>query len=288
MSYAFALIVVSAVFHAVWNLLVKTSDDKVAYNVHIQVATAVFITSYTVFFFPDAFYFHKPTFIYALLSSFFFALYQHFTAVSYKYADVSLVYPITTSSPFFIMIWAYFILDERVTPLGILGIVLVLSGCYIMNITKGKGNKSGMYGILIAFLAAFLYSFGAMADKMGVASVNTHLYIMLMADFMSFYSVMFTIISHRKSVTLHKKVHVPVQWKLVILGGFAMAASTVTYRLGLIDMQISYASALRQLSSLFGVLMGIFFLKESYGKQRIIGGIVIVAGIMLIRLNLFE
>ena len=60
MSYAFALIVVSAVFHAVWNLLVKTSDDKVAYNVHIQVATAVFITSYTVFFFPDAFYFHKP------------------------------------------------------------------------------------------------------------------------------------------------------------------------------------------------------------------------------------
>ena len=274
MSYAFALIVVSAVFHAVWNLLVKTSDDKVAYNVHIQVATAVFITSYTVFFFPDAFYFHKPTFIYALLSSFFFALYQHFTAVSYKYADVSMVYPITTSSPFFIMIWAYFILDERVTPLGILGIVLVLSGCYIMNITKGKGNKSGMYGILIAF------------HKMGVASVNTHLYIMLMADFMSFYSVMFTIISHRKSVTLHRKVHVPVQWKLVILGGFAMAASTVTYRLALIDMQISYASALRQLSSLFGVLMGIFFLKESYGKQRIIGGIVIVAGIMLIRLNM--
>ena len=120
MSYAFALIVVSAVFHAVWNLLVKTSDDKVAYNVHIQVATAVFITSYTVLFYPDAFYFHKLTFIYALLSSFFFALYQHFTAVSYKYADVSMVYPITTSSPFFIMIWAYFILDERVTLFGIL------------------------------------------------------------------------------------------------------------------------------------------------------------------------
>ena len=286
MSYAFALIVVSAVFHAVWNLLVKTSDDKVAYNVHIQVATAIFITSYTVFFFPESFYFHKSTFIYALLSSFFFALYQHFTAVSYKYADVSMVYPITTSSPFFIMIWAYFILDERVTPFGILGIALVLAGCYIMNITKGKGSKSGLYVILIAFLAAFLYSFGAMADKMGVESVNTHLYIMLMADFMSFYSIMFTIISHRKSVTLHNKVRAPIQWKLVALGGFAMAASTVTYRLGLVDMQISYASALRQLSSLFGVLMGIWFLKESYGRQRIIGSIVIVAGIMLIRLNM--
>ena len=34
------------------------------------------------------------------------------------------------------------LLDEHVTPFGILGIVLVLAGCYIMNITKGKGNKS--------------------------------------------------------------------------------------------------------------------------------------------------
>ncbi len=155
MSYAFALIVVSAVFHAVWNLLVKTSDDKVAYNVHIQVATAVFITSYTVFSSQNLFIFINQHLYMRCFHHFFFALYQHFTAVSYKYADVSLAYPITTSSPFFIMIWAYFILDERVTPLGILGIVLVLSGCYIMNITKGKGNKSGLYGILIAILAAF-------------------------------------------------------------------------------------------------------------------------------------
>ncbi len=286
MSSAFVLVVVSAVFHAGWNLLVKVSNDKVSYNVHIQIATAVFITSYTIIFHPDAFYFHKPTFMYALLSSFFFALYQYFTATSYKYADVSMVYPITTSSPFFIIIWAYFLLDERVSLFGILGIILVLLGCYIMNITKGKGSKTGLYGILIALLAAFVYSFGAMADKMGVGSVNTHLYIMLMADFMSFYSVLFTTISHRKSVTLHNKVNIPIQWKLVILGGLVMAASTVTYRLGLIDMQISYASALRQLSSLFGVLMGLFFLKESYGKQRIIGSIVIIAGITLIRMNM--
>lgn len=285
MSSAFALIVISAVFHSSWNLLVKKSNDKVAYNVHIQVATAVIITCYTIIFYPEAFYFHKPTIIYALLSSFFFALYQLFTAVSYKYADVSMVYPITTSSPLFIVIWAYFLLDERVSLMGILGIVLVLAGCYIMNVTKGSG-KSGLYGILIAFLAAFIYSFGAMADKMGVGTVNTHLYIMLMADFMSFYSVMFTVIAHRKSGTLHRRVNVPIQWKLVFLGGLAMAASTVTYRLGLVDMQISYASALRQLSSFFGVLMGIFFLKESYGKQRVIGSIVIIAGITLIRLTM--
>lgn len=285
MSVSFALIVISAVFHASWNLLVKKSNDKVAYNIHIQAATAIIITFYTIVFHPEALYFHKSTFMYALLSSFFFALYQHFAAVSYKYADVSMVYPITTSSSLFIVIWAYFLLDEKISIIGIFGIILLLAGCYIMNVTKGSG-KSGIKGILIAFLAAFVYSFGAMADKMGVGSVNTHLYIMLMADFISLYSIIFSTISHRKTLTLHNRIKSPVQWKLVFIGGFAMAASIVTYRLGLVDMPISYASALRQLSSFFGVLMGIFFLKESYGKQRVIGSIVIIAGITLIRLTM--
>ena len=157
-STAFLFIIVSALFHATWNMFVKYSNDKVAYNVHIQISTAVFISLYTIIFHPDALYYHQSTFIYALLSSFFFSLYQHFTAVSYKYADVSMVYPITTSSPLFIVIWAYFILDEKVSAFGVLGIILVLAGCYIMNITKRKGDKNGLYGILIALLAAFLYS----------------------------------------------------------------------------------------------------------------------------------
>ncbi len=75
-------------------------------------------------------------------------------------------------------------------------------------------------------------------------------------------------------------------WKLVILGGLAMTGSPITYRLGLIDMQISYDSALRQVSSFFGVLMWLIFLKETYGIKRIAGSIVIVLGIILIRLNL--
>lgn len=286
MSLSFGLIVISAVFHASWNMLIKAADDKVAYNVHIQIATAFFVTVYTIIFYPDAFYIHKPTIYYALLSSFFFALYQYFAALSYKYADVSMVYPITTSSPLFIIIWAYFLLDEKISFMGIIGIILILAGCYIMNVTRGKGNKNAIYGIFLALLSAFLYSFGAMADKMGVGTVNTHLYIMLMADFISLYSIIFTTISHRNSRTLHKKVKGSIQWKLVGIGGLVMAASVVTYRLGLVDMQISYATALRQLSSFFGVLMGLIFLKESYGLQRIIGSIVIITGIILIRLNL--
>ncbi len=286
MSAAFLLILLSAFFHALWNALLKASDDKVAYVFYLRIATAFFITLYTALFHTDAFYIHKPTIIYALLSSFFFFLYQHFAAVSYKYADVSMVYPITTSSPLFIILWAYLFLDEKVSFLGVSGVVLIFAGCYIMNITRGKGNKKGLYGILLAFTAAFLYSFGAVADKLGVGTVNPDLYIMLMADFILMYSLIFTVMTHRKGRSLHKVLKTKLQWELLIAGGLAMAASTVTYRIGLIDMQVSYAAAIRELSSLFGVLMGIFFLKESYGPQRIVGSVVIITGIILINFGI--
>ncbi len=286
MTTAFILVLLSAFFHAGWNAFLKASNDKVTYVFYLRIATAVFITLYTAVFHMQDFYFHKPTIIYALLSSFFFFFYQHFAAVSYKYADVSMVYPITTSSPLFIVLWAYIFLDEKVTVLGITGVILILAGCYIMNATRGQGNKKGLYGILLAFLAAFLYSFGAVSDKLGVDTVNSNLYIMLMADFILMYSIIFTVITHRKAVSFHKMVKKPIQWNYVILGGIAMAASTVTYRLGLVDMQVSYAAALRQLSALFGVLMGIFFLKESYGLKRIIGSIVIISGIILIGMGI--
>lgn len=285
MSISFALIVISAVCHAGWNLFVKSAKEKISYNIHIQIAAACMISFYTVAVYPEDLYFHKATFIYALLSSFFFALYQYLTSLSYKYADVSMVYPITTSSPFFIVIWAYFILHERVNATGFIGIFLILFGCYIMNMTRGRGNKSGLKGIILAFSAAFLYSFGAMADKMGVSNVNTGLYIMLMADFMALYSILFSVLTSRK-YGFFNSIKQLSDWKFILGGAAFLAASTVTYRMGLVDMQISYASALRQLSSLFGVLTGILFLKESYGRQRIIGCIIIIAGITLIRLTI--
>lgn len=286
MEIGFLLIIVSAIFHASWNFFVKYSKEKVSFNIYIQIVCAIAIILYTAIFHPYSFFYDKNTVLFALASAFFFSLYQHFTALSYKYGDVSMVYPITTSSPFFIIIWAHFLLGEKIGLMGLAGIILILIGCYIMNITKGSGKK-GSYGIILAIIAAFVYSFGAMADKMGVGTVNTPLYILLFPTFMVIYSLSFSFISHRKGGKLHTHVKkFPKEWKLILLGGIAMAASTVTYRYGLIDIEVSYASALRQISSLFGVLLGIFFLKESYGIQRIIGSIVIITGVALIRFGM--
>lgn len=279
MALSFSLIILSAFFHSSWNILLKNAINKHSFTVQIHFAASVMMTVILAVFFPEAFRFDKVTVIFAICSAFFFSFYQIFVAEAYKCADVSMVYPITTSSPLFIIVWAYFLLGERMTLAGFCGIILILSGCYIMNMTKGS-NKLAFKGILMAVLAALFYSFGAMADKMGVTSVNTLLYIYLMTVFMTFFIAFFVGISPMRSKLAQ------VQWKLVTLGGLALLGSTVCYRLGLINMQIAYATSLRQVSSFFGLLMGIFFFKESYGIKRAIGCAVIISGIVLIRLGI--
>lgn len=279
MALSFFLIILSAFFHSSWNVLLKNASNKHGFTVQIHIAASVIMTIFLPIFFPEALQFDKTTVLFALCSSFFFSFYQIFVASAYKYADVSMVYPITTSSPLFVIVWAYFLLDEKITAAGFVGIMLIIAGCYIMNMTRGS-NKLAFKGIFMAVLAALFYSFGAMADKMGVLSVNTALYIYLMTVFMTIFMAFFVGIAHLNTKSSK------IQWKLVLLGGLVLIGSTTFYRIGLIDIPIAYATSIRQVSSFFGLLMGIFFFKESYGIKRAIGCVVIISGIVLIRLGM--
>lgn len=279
MALSFTLIIASAFFHATWNVLLKLAKDKHAFSFHIHIVASVYMTIIMVLFFPDSLRFHSSTFLFALLSAFFFSMYQTGVAEAYRFADVSMVYPITTSSPLFIIIWAQVFLGEKISVAGFSGIILIIIGCLVMNLTRG-GNKTAVRGIIFAILAALFYSIGAMFDKLGVDSVDTILYIYLMTVFMAIFLCPLWLVMDRKQ---KKSV---VEWKLILTGGFVLMASTALYRFGLIDMQISYAAALRQVSSFFGLVMGIMFFKETYGLKRAVGCTIILFGIVLIRLGI--
>jgi drug/metabolite transporter (DMT)-like permease len=57
----------------------------------------------------------------------------------------------------------------------------------------------------------------------------------------------------------------------------------MSYRRALQATDVSYAAGVRQTATLFAVLMGVFVLKESYGRLRFIASLVIAAGIVLIK-----
>ena len=68
----------------------------------------------------------------------------------------------------------------------------------------------------------------------------------------------------------------------VIFGGFLMRGGYLLVLLAMSIAPVSYILALRQVSVVFGAIMGVIFLKESYGRVRIIGSIIIFIGVFIL------
>ncbi len=115
---ALLLILLSAAMHAGWNLILKTTRHKLAFNVFMH-ASAIGV--FSLFWLlrdgaipPPA----GPVLPLAASAGFFFAIYHACLTASYERADVSLAYPLTTTGPLYIPLWAYLFLDERLSLLG--------------------------------------------------------------------------------------------------------------------------------------------------------------------------
>jgi drug/metabolite transporter (DMT)-like permease len=72
-------------------------------------------------------------------------------------------------------------------------------------------------------------------------------------------------------------------WKLILMSGPILMASFIAFRYGLKMAPVSYAVPVRQVSILFGVLLGMLFLKESYGRIRLGSAGLILLGAFLIK-----
>ncbi len=64
-----------------------------------------------------------------------------------------------------------------------------------------------------------------------------------------------------------------------------MLGSFLTFRYGLSLAPVSYAVPVRQVNVLFGVLIGVLFLRESCGRMRVAAACLILLGVLNIHLG---
>jgi len=276
----FLLIIFSAFAHSLWNMLLKKSENKYAFNFYMHLVNICFFTILYPILFSEYLYFSPGVVFTAFIAALFFSGYHLFVSSSYKYADVSLVYPITTSSPFFILIWAVMFLKEDLTRVGVAGIVLTVFGTIILNKVKGEAFKLGK-GVVYAFLAAFMYSFGALMDKKGVSQGNFILYVYSMSFFMTSFLFLFS----RKSGELtFQNIKKDIRW--VLVAGVIVFASFTSYRYGLTMVELSYATALRQVNVMFGAVMGMTLFSEKMTVNKALGTLIIMIGVILIKIGM--
>ncbi|MCA1980754.1 MAG: DMT family transporter [Calditerrivibrio sp.] len=274
------LIVISALMHSMWNLFLKKSTDKHKFNYQMHLLNlSLFTTSYPIFF-KKYLYFDLVAVLFGLFAGIFFSAYHLFLSLSYKTEDVSKVYPITTSSPIFVTVLAVFILGEKITFIGFSGIIAVIFGILVLNSTAIK-NLYFTKGVLFALLASIMYSFGAIIEKTGVGKGNIFLYIYSVTFFMTLFLFLYS----KNSSSGHLTYFIN-NIKYLFPASIVLYFSVLTYRFGLETVNVSYATSIRQINALFGVILGAIFLKEKDTGRRLLASMIIILGIFFIKLGM--
>lgn len=276
MTIALSLILLSAVVHAIVNILTKRAENKYAMRLLIGVFSAIIVTP-ALFFVPlpqgRAIWFLCGT---ALVH----AVYELLLVKSYESAAFSAVYPVARGTgPLFTALGAILILHEQPPLIQMIGILLVCGGVIAIGISH-RASEGAKQGLLYALGTGFTIGCYTLIDATGVRSVPEAFTYVLWFFVAHGFCVLVTAPGIRGRAVV---IEARRQWKLGILLGFlsitTYGSAMLAYRFG----ATAQIAALRETSVLFGTALAMSFLGEHMTARRWAAAIVIAAGAILLQ-----
>lgn len=278
-SAAFSLVIVSAIMHASWNFFTKRSTaNKISMLWLGWLLAGLFTFPYAVYTtdFSHASNIWIPFFVATTIAH---ALYIYMLGHSYSIGEMSLIYPMARGFGIFLtLVIVTSIGLETVELRGLLGILLLGSGIVLICIKRINDleKRTAMKAALMVGCCVSSYS---IIDKMSLEYIPPVFYM----------SLMFILSPLSMTPIMVKKY--ATQTKLVIskykFYSFSVGlVSFCTYLLilfALQDSRASYVVALREVSIVFGSILGIWYFKEEKNKRKLLGILIILVGAVVIK-----
>ena len=272
-NFIFILILVSALCHAVWSAIIKSSKNPLS----LMGITAVLEVT---IFLPLTFTVPFPTLEvwYFLIATVIIHVFYRLNVIySYRYGDLSYIYPISRgSSCLFVAIISILFLSSDISVAGFVGILIVCIGLFLISYSKNLSFN--FRGFALAISTAILITAYTLVDGVGVRlSENGFSYIYWLFTLNGIPLLIIGLISKdglrkRETYTFRSGI---------AAGVFA----TSSYAIVVWSMQfieIAYVSSIREISIVFAAIIGMLFLFEKNAKSRIIRSILIVSGISVV------
>ncbi len=283
-GFIFSCILVAAIMHALWNVLLKSGSDK-----SLEIAAAKFVTALLAL--PVLFTYGLPepeTYPYIAASIVLHLAYFYLVASAYRFGDLNLAYPIMRgTAPVLTLVFGYLFLNEQVSNSVMTGIFLVSAGVILLGLRKAGTSVHHLKALLFALGNALVIALYTIVDGHGVRlSNNAWSYVSLLM-FLHGCIFLLLVFWQRKrqqllSVSLsylRSRFMYPLIGGACIIGSYAIALWAMT------QAPISLVAAVRETSVLFAFLFGVLYLKESLYPQRILGAVGVCGGLVLIRIS---
>ncbi len=280
-SSALALVLLSALLHALWNFLNKGSGDRRAFFLGQWLVTSVCYAPLVVWNWPAS-GITPIGWLWVVLTSVAHAFYALFLLKAYDAGDLSIAYPLSRTAPVLVTFWDLLTTRGVLSVGGVAGTFLAGLGAMLLQLPAIRlhGLRTVMrarvtrYALITAvFIAVF-----TIVDKQGVRHVPPliYMYLLLMGE------SSLIALSIGRGLPGRVRAELGRAGKSMLFTGLVGPSSYLLVLWALQTSPASYVLGLRQCSIVFGVLLGYFFLGEGDLRFRLAGASVIALGSVMI------
>lgn len=202
------------------------------------------------------------------------------------YAPLSLVSPIAALTPMFILLVAPFVNKESPGIIGIAGVCVTVVGTYLLQVNRrGEGFWTPITSLVkdrgprLMLLLTVSWGITSAYDKVAVQNSNPVFY--LGVTYSIYTLVLLFAVLMRRSRIMQVRDNVKT---LAPLGLF-QGASSLLQMSALPFTYAAYVVAIKNVSTVLGVIWGKVIFKEEHIRERLFGAVVILVGITLIVLS---
>lgn len=269
-----ALVLFSALLHATWNAIVKDSPDKSESFLAILLHGGILIA-------PLWFFTPLPApELWGIIAINVIVMIGYYITLTNAYGagDFGYVYPIVRGvSPLFVTTYAYIFMAEVLSPMALLGVVLVAFGIMANVLESGRKHiniTALKWAVGCGICTGLLSAVGGSGARMATAPLHYIVYIV-------------TIEAIIMSIWGGIKYGRCFYGRALFNGKYLIAGWSCTVTIGIIlfamtQAQLGIVTALRETSSVFGAIIAYLIFKEALSKRRIINACIVTAGVILI------
>lgn len=275
---ATALVLVAALLHATWNTLIKFSGERLLVIACMDSVALLFVLL------AVGFVSLPPLEIWPwiIASALFELLYRYLLIQAYRVGDLGLVYPLMRGlSPLVVLALTLVFAGEVLSTQQIVGILLIPLGMLCLLWHGGGGDRLPWSMLPVVALIGLCIGCYTFLDGQALRRWSHPLDYLVWVTLLSAWPFpLLAMVRKRAAFSLFWRT----QWRLGLSVGLCVLLS---YALVLWAMQlgsIAEAAALREVSVILVVLFGMRYLKEPFGRSRLLACGLVLIGMLVMKL----
>lgn len=269
----------AAILHAAWNALVKVNADRlvmIAIMMMSQVVVSLLAIPLVAFPTPESW-----PFIWA--SCVLNTGYCLFLISSYRYGDLSHVYPISRGvAPLIVAFISVAILGEFLSWQARLSVIVIVLGITSLALTRGTEGFREPKALLLALTTGLFIAGYTIVDGLGARLAESAESYTFWSHLLNGIPITLIALYLRRGRVL---VSVQKGWKVGVIGGMISLLAYWIVTWAMTQAPLALVSAVRETSMVFAVMFGVLLLKERLDLARLASIVITLLGTALLKMS---